>query len=610
MTDIIHLLPESVANQIAAGEVIQRPASAVKELMENAIDAGATEIKLIIKDAGKTLIQVVDNGIGMSETDARMSFQRHATSKIEKADDLFRLRTNGFRGEALASIAAIAQVEMKTRREQDTAGIQINIEGSEVTDQQPCSFTKGTSISVKNLFYNVPARRNFLKSNQVEFRHIVDEFERIALAYPALFFSMFHDGQELFHLTAANLKQRIVHVFGNNFESRLVPVEEKSTVIHITGFIGKPEFARKSRAEQFIFVNNRYIRSPYLMNAIVNAYEGLLPEQHFPFYCLFIEIEPSKIDVNVHPTKTEIKFEDEKIIYAILRSAVKRSLGQNHIAPSLDFNQNPEFSNIPPLARGELPKVPAVHFNQDYNPFETSQKGNYSSGKNKINWESLYEIAEKQHRETASDLGLEETLKEGTTTDDIEPVIQKMTFQLHNQYIVTQIKSGLMLVDQQAAHERILYERFLTMLDQHKGSTQQCLFPQTLDLSPQDFNLVMELEEELKSLGFDFRMFGKNSIVIEGVPADIEHANESGLLEEVLELYKKIPGEVKLQKREALAKSLARGSAIKPGKILGREEMNVLIDELFGCSNPNYSPWGKNTITTISLEELSERFIK
>ena len=614
MSDIIQLLPDSVANQIAAGEVVQRPSSAVKELLENAIDAGANKIQLILKDAGKTLLQVIDNGCGMSITDARMCFERHATSKVRKAEDLFAIRTMGFRGEAMASIAAIAQIEMKTRRFEDEIGTQITIEGANFVGQEPVATAAGTSISVKNLFFNTPARRNFLRSNPAEMRHIIEEFQRIALANPVIAFTLHHDGIEIFRLPSASLKQRIIHLFGNNYNERLIPVEEETSIINIKGYIGKPQFAKKTRGEQFFFVNNRFIRDNYLNHAVNKAYQELLPEENFPLYVLFIDIDPSKIDVNVHPTKTEIKYLDEKSIYAILHSAVKRSLGKFNITPTIDFDVETGFSNmITPKAPEDI-VPPTISFNPDFNPFagEKNQERSISSygggfegrtGSTK-NWGSLYEIANHQTAAQAT-IALPEDAAEGTYMP-----LQKQLMQVHNKYIVSQIKSGLMVIDQQAAHERILYERFIVHLEDRKGASQQSLFPQTVTLSPNDYELAKSLLEDIKSLGFEVREFGKNTLVIEGIPVDLgsSNFNETQLFEHLIEGFKNSQQELKLDKRDALARSMARNSSIKSGVSLSQEEMNTLIEQLFACKTPNFSISGKPVIQTVSLTELDKKF--
>ncbi len=621
MSDIIQLLPDSIANQIAAGEVVQRPASAVKELLENAIDAGANKIQLIIKDAGKALIQVIDNGCGMSVTDARMCFERHATSKVRKAEDLFAIRTMGFRGEAMASIAAIAQVEMKTRRHEDELGTLIEIEGSSVVKQEPVAAPEGTSICIKNLFYNTPARRNFLKSNPAEMRHIIDEFQRVAMANPAVAFTLHHDGAEIYRLPSSVLKQRIVHLFGNNYNERLIPVEEETSIINLKGFIGKPQFAKRTRGEQFFFVNNRYIKDPYLNHAVNRAYEELLTEENFPLYVLFIDIDPAKIDVNVHPTKTEIKYLDEKSIYAILHSAIKRSLGRFNISPTIDFDQETGFSSmITPKAPEEI-VPPSISFNPDFNPFAgdkpvstrdaayASFSKNYGGGgmsASTRNWGSLYEISEdKSTEQSILDLP-------GTQSDEQFAPVQKQLMQLHNRYIISQIKSGLMLIDQQAAHERILYERFSLHLEDRKGASQQSLFPQTVTLSPNDYELARSLLDDIKSLGFEVREFGKNTLVIEGIPVDLgsSNVNETQLFEHLIEGFKNSQQELKLDKRDALARSMARNSAIRSGTALSQTEMNTLIEQLFACKSPNFSISGKPVIQTIGLTELDKKFDK
>ncbi|MBC7614659.1 MAG: DNA mismatch repair endonuclease MutL [Pedobacter sp.] len=605
MSDIIQLLPDSVANQIAAGEVVQRPASAVKELLENAIDAGADKIQLIIKDAGKALIQVIDNGCGMTVTDARMCFERHATSKVRKAEDLFAIRTMGFRGEAMASIAAIAQVELKTKRHEDEVGTLIQIEGASFIKQEPVGTPNGSSVSIKNLFYNTPARRNFLKSNPAEMRHIIDEFQRVAMAKPAISFSLHHDGVEIYRLPASALKQRIVHLFGNNYNQRLIPVEEETTIINLKGYIGKPEFAKKTRGEQFFFVNDRFIKDAYLNHAVNKAYQELLPADNFPLYVLFIDIDPAKIDVNVHPTKTEIKYLDEKSIYAIIHSAVKRSLGRFNITPTIDFNQETAFNAmITPKAHEDI-VPPSIAFNPEFNPFGQGKstakelpflRNHGNAGTSTQNWGSLYEVAQHKLPEQSA-----LTLPEAS---------QKQFMQVHNRYIVSQIKSGIMVIDQQAAHERILYERFLLHLEDRKGASQQSLFPQTVTLSPNDYELAKSLLEDIKSLGFEVREFGKNTLVIEGVPVDLGSTNisETKLFEQLIEGYKNSQQELKLDKRDSLARSMARNSAIKIGTSLSQQEMNTLIEELFACKTPNFSINGKPVIQTIALSEIAQKF--
>jgi DNA mismatch repair protein MutL len=615
MSNIIHLLPDAVANQIAAGEVIQRPASAVKELMENAFDAGATSIKVVLKDAGRALIQIIDNGSGMSPADAELCFERHATSKLASAADLFQIKTMGFRGEAMASIAAIAQVELKTKRAEDNTGTLVRIEASQITLVEPCSSSDGTSISIKNLFYVTPARRNFLKSNSVELRHIIDEFQRQALAHPDLFFSLHHDGNELFHLPAGNLKQRITGIFGNNYAERIVPVEESTEQVSIEGYIGKPAFAKKTRGEQYFFVNNRFIKDNYLNHAINNAFDQLLGDNSFPLYILFLTVEPSHIDVNVHPTKTEIKFEDEKLIYAVLRAAVKRALGKYNISPSIDFNTETSFGNLKPFdpLNDEI-KIPTIPVNPSFNPFgSAANQGSsahsgyagqsYAKQKTDIaGWETLYQIADSNVNSQSQLIA--------ATNDDIHHVTatRNNTFQIHGQYILTQIKSGIILIDQQAAHERILFEKFIAALANNQGSAQQSLFPQSIALSAADFELFQELSEELKALGFDIREFGKNTIVVQGYPAEIESGNEEKIILALLENYKQQAAITKFDKKEQLAKSLARQAAIKSGNILNTEEINQLIDELFACEFPQVGISGKASFIKLSLTDLSKLF--
>ncbi len=612
MPDIIHLLPDSVANQIAAGEVVQRPASAVKELMENALDAGGSKIKLIVKDAGKTLIQVIDNGCGMSETDARMSFERHATSKIQKADDLFAIRTMGFRGEALASIAAIAQVELKTRRIGDDLGVQIDIEGSEIKRQETVSCAEGTSISVKNLFFNVPARRNFLKTDSVELRHIIDEFQRVCIPNPEIAFSFHHNNTEIFHLESGSLKQRLMGIFGSSYNSRLVPVEENTGIVKIKGFVIKPDFAKKTRGEQFFFLNKRFIKNGYLHHAVQSAFEQLLSKDSFASYFLMLDVDPKSIDINIHPTKTEVKFEDEKAIYAFLRSAVKKSLGQFNISPSLDFDQEAHLYNMPLKPVDGIYKQPTIKVDENYNPFKTEKKEIAERElSNKANWEKLY--SRHVDNQLEFEIKKEEETQQTINTDwdnDLHESNKKSTYQLHNKYILTHIKTGFMVIDQQGAHERILYERILEGFEKHKSATQQELFPKTIELNTPDFELVKELQSEIQSMGFDISEFGKNTFVIHGVPADTSDYDSVKLLEGLLENYKQNLLELKSDKRENLARSMARNTAIKSGRGLSQEEMQNIIDELFACKMPYNTPSGKPTITTFSSDDLDKRFKK
>ncbi len=612
MSDIIHLLPDSVANQIAAGEVDQRPASAVKELMENALDAGGSKIKLIVKDAGKTLIQIIDNGCGMSETDARMSFERHATSKIKKADDLYAIRTMGFRGEALASIAAIAQVELKTKRIGDEIGVQIDIEGSEIKRQEAVSCPEGTSISVKNLFYNVPARRNFLKTDSVELRHIIEEFHRVSIPNPEIAFSLHHNTTEIFHLEVGSLKQRLMGLFGNSYNTRLVPVEENTGIVKIKGFVIKPDFAKKTRGEQFFFLNKRFIKNGYLHHAVQSAFEQLLPHDSFASYFLMLDVDPKSIDINIHPTKTEVKFEDEKAIYAFLRSAVKKSLGQFNISPSLDFDQEAHLYNMPLKPVDGIYKQPTIKVDENYNPFKTEKKEiTERELSNKNNWDKLY--SRHVDNQLAFEIKKEEETQQTINTDwdnELHESNKKLTYQLHNKYILTHIKTGFMVIDQQGAHERILYERILEGFKKHKSATQQELFPKAIELNTPDFELVKELYSEIQAMGFDISEFGKNTYVIHGVPADTAEFDSVKLLEGLLENYKQNLLDLKSDKKENLARAMARNTAIKSGKALTQEEMHTIIDELFACNMPYSTPNGKPTITTFSSDDLDKRFKK
>ncbi|MCX6197669.1 MAG: DNA mismatch repair endonuclease MutL [Bacteroidetes bacterium] len=609
--DIIRLLPDNIANQIAAGEVIQRPASAVKELLENSIDSGATHIKLIVKQAGKSLVQVIDNGCGMSETDARMSFEKHATSKIRAAEDLFNIRTMGFRGEALASIAAIAQVELKTKQTGDQLGTSIEIEGMKILKQEPCQTPEGTSIAMKNLFFNVPARRNFLKSDTVELKNIIEEFQRIALAHSKIGFQLFNNDYEMYHLKAGNLKQRIVAMFGENYAGKIVPVEEKSYALHVYGYTGKPEFSKKTRGEQFIFVNNRFIKSPYLNHAVSMAFEQMLPQGSFPFYVLFLDIDPAKIDINVHPAKHEIKFEDEKLVYTFVNLGVKHTLGAYSVSPTLDFNQehhlnnNDTFTQQPrtwlEITQHATTTKDAKKFAPptNFQPLTTREENNLK------NWEHAFDTNTKS--EVRSPKSEENT--SGSFSSDNDAYKEAVPpHQIQRRYIVSQIKSGFILIDQQAAHERIMFERYLKLLDRNKNESQRQLFPQNLDLNAMDAQVLHQLLPEINNLGFDIQEFGKNSFVIHGFPADLLQGDEKKMIEELIEQYKMNLQITKLSKRENLAKSLAYSSSIKAGKKLSVEEMKTLIDELFACENAFNAPNGKFTFITLANDELEKRF--
>ncbi|HAA01132.1 MAG TPA: DNA mismatch repair endonuclease MutL [Flavobacteriales bacterium] len=603
MSNIIRLLPDSVANQIAAGEVVQRPASAVKELMENAVDAGASKIRLVVKDAGRTLLQVIDNGCGMTADDAQLSFVRHATSKIGNAEDLFRIQTKGFRGEALASIAAVAQVEMKTKRREDELGTRIVIEGSEIQEVHADPCQDGTQFLVKNLFFNIPARRNFLKSDNVEFKHILEEFERVALPHPSIQFELNHNGNEVFNLPSQNLRQRIVALFGKTYNERLVPIEENTEIVAIKGFLLKPEFTRKTRGEQYFFVNDRFIRSPYLHHALQKAYEGLIPKENFPGYFVFLSVPTNSIDVNIHPTKTEIKFEDERSIYAILHSAARRAIGFHNISPSIDFNTETAI-DLPLPDKDRIPQAPVIRVDPNYNPFDSEKKNTaypteYKHQKKQAaqNWESIYETLKEEPRKQ------EQLFEEGSDVNQ-----KRVTVQLQGKYILCPVKSGFWLIDQHRAHSRILFERFIVSLAQHTGMSQQMLFPTMVELTPGDFALVRDLDEDLRHLGFELSDMGGNSIAVNGVPAEAGDIHPGTLIEKMLEDLKHSGNAAGKEKSERIARSLAESLAIKTGKTLMTEEMNRLVDELFACESPYVSPSGKPVIVTFTAEELEKRF--
>lgn len=615
MSDIIQLLPDAIANQIAAGEVVQRPASALKELLENAVDAGSTKIHVMVKEAGKMLIQVIDDGKGMSMTDARMSFERHATSKIRASADLFAIRTFGFRGEALASIAAVAQVDMKTRTTEAELGSHICIEGSEVKKQELTSCPVGTSIAVKNLFFNVPARRNFLKSNAVEMRHIVDEFQRVALSYPEIAFTLYQNDMELFSLTPGKLSQRIVGLLGKAYQGQLVACEENTPLLKIKGYVGKPEQAKKTRGEQFFFVNNRYIKSNYLHHAVLSAFEGLISSDQHPFYVLFLDLDPVHIDINVHPTKTEIKFDDERSIYGLVRSAVKQSLGAHNVVPTLDFSFDVNFAEN---WKNDEAKKQEVSRENSYKTFSTPTfKKQDATG-----WEKLFEgnnsavEAERMDRsQQDDDTELLTFSSKANTSDKKGPVLDPAetedtgaTFQVGLAYVVAQMSFGMLILDQQASHERILYEKFKRQLENSSGASQQCLFPQSIDLSPADFALVMDLKEELTNLGFLVAEFGQNAVLINGVPADITITNEKALFEALLEQYKHFKSELSLDRKENLARSLAKKSSLKRGAKLNSREMETLVGQLFACQNPNYGLSGNKTFIKLDTNKISSFF--
>ncbi len=608
MADIIQLLPDSVANQIAAGEVIQRPASVVKELTENAVDAGANEIGVVIKDAGRTLIQVTDNGIGMSDTDARLAFERHATSKIRNANDLFEIRTKGFRGEALASIAAIAHIVLKTRQPEEEIGTEISINGSELEYQNPVSCPAGTTILVKNIFYNVPARRKFLKSNTTELKYIINEFQHIALAHPEIAFSLIHNDSEILHLPASNPRQRIIHVFGKHINANLNTIQSNTSLISISGFIGKPEHAKKTTGEQFFFINRRYMRHPYFHRAVMRSYEKILPPESFPGYFIFFEADPQTIDVNIHPTKTEIKFENEQAIFQIIQAAVREALGKSNVIPSIDFSKEGVI-DIPVITKGTEIKTPEIETNHAYNPFEPASTGKgYSSGKAPQTppdgWESLYpefDVDSKGEVPESRELFSQE--------DDNEVIANSEYVQLRGRYILTPVKSGLMLIDQKLAYERILYEQLIQSVARNQGLAQRELYPTKIDLDSGHYLLIMEIKDDLTLMGIDISDLGQNTIVINSCPASIECNDLKELIESLLEEYKNTNQKIGSSATKLVASSLAKAASAGFEKRLFTEEMQQLVDELFACENPNYSPTGKKLLSIVRIEEL-EKFLK
>jgi DNA mismatch repair protein MutL len=602
LPDIIQLLPDSIANQIAAGEVIQRPASAVKELLENAVDAGADRIQLFVADAGKSLVQVIDNGLGMSAADAIMAFERHATSKIKNIEDLFHIRTMGFRGEALASIAAVAQVELRTRKPEDETGIYIEMQRSMLTRQESVGCPVGTNIAMKNLFFNVPARRNFLKSNAAEMRHIIDEFLRVALAFPNLFFSLANNGQELFHLEKGSLKQRVIQVLGASSNAKLVSVQEHTDYLDIYGFVGKPETAKKTRGDQYFFVNNRFIRSPYLNHAVMSAYQEMIPQDSFPLYVLFIDLDPEKLDINVHPTKQEIKFEDEKIVYAFVQAALKHALAQFSITPTLDFELDPEIQRLDAVSK----------------PLTEEKKAS-------IRGSSLYQTFSQKNQAHMIDVGEKSNLKPWTELQQALSVGSKDSgsmqvpvanrwlrdapvSQIHHCYMIAHTQGGFLLIHQQAAHERILYERYLTASSAKPMAAQASLFPITVELSGSDAVLLRELLPDLSELGYLVEPFGRDCFIIQGTPADIDPGHEKASIENLLEQFKHFSSEKMFSPREKLMRALARQQAIKPGKALGEREMKNLLEDLFSCSQPNSTPGGNPTFLEFDKDYLEKVF--
>ena len=608
--DRILLLPDNIANQIAAGEVIQRPASAVKELLENAVDAGATEIKLILQEAGKALVQVIDNGWGMSDTDARMSFERHATSKIQTIEDLFHIRTMGFRGEALASIAAVAQVELRTKRGEDETGTLLEVENSLVKKQEPIAMANGTSIAMKNLFFNVPARRNFLKSNAAEMRHVVDEFTRIALSFPRVFFSLIANGQQIFYLEPGNLKQRVLQLLGTTYNTKLVAVKEETDYMNIYGFVGKPETAKKTRGDQYFFVNNRFIRSAYLNHAVMSAYQEMISLDSFPMYSLFIDLDPTQVDVNVHPTKQEIKFEDEKIVYAFVHAAIKHALAQFSITPALDFDLDSSIQQLPSIQQPftEQRQVAATS-TSIFKGFTEKNQAHFIESNRKAelkNWKDFFDSRETEAGGLKSEVGVTDAQAATTLITHYSSFIGFA--QLHHQFILAETENGFILVNQQAAHERVLYERLAQAINGNPLPTQRSMFPVTFDLAPADSVLLDEIMNDLHQLGYVVEHFGSNTFIIQGTPADIEQGNEKIVIERLLEQYKHFSAELKFSKREKLIRSLARQQAIKPGQPLTEKEMEALVNDLFRCNQSNSSPDGKPTYLEFRLDQLEKMF--
>ncbi len=643
MSDIIQILPDNIANQIAAGEVVQRPASVVKELVENAVDAGSSSIKVNITDGGKTLIQVIDNGCGMSTTDARLAFERHATSKIKKTDDLFAIRTMGFRGEALASIVAIANVEIKTKRIEDEVGTHIIMEGSDLLSQEAVACCNGTNICVKNLFFNVPARRRFLKATSTEYREIIKIFYRIVLTYPDVAFQLIHNEKEILNLPISNIRQRIINIFGKKINNQLVSINTDTSIVKLSGFIGTPQSAKRKTNEQFFFVNNRYIWHPYFNNAVLQAYDKLLAPDTRPPYFIFFEVDPKIIDINIHPTKTEVKFEDERAIYQIIQASIREALGKFNIVPSIDFNEDTSVEI--PIAGTQVDiEAPTIKVNPDFNPFETEVNFNPFDSENGYNpfqqktsiennavykdfqqkepttptrksvpkdWDKLYgETFDKEYKKEV-DFSLPE---EETTPQQIDLIDEKQAqnssnfFQLKNKYILTPIRSGLMIIDQRKAHERILFEQFVKAMENKSGVVQQLLFPETIELNASDYTLLQVISEDIKSLGFDISEIGQKTFIINGAPADVTNTEPKVLLENLLENYRTNQLDVKVKVRENLAKALAKAAVIHHNKPLTNEEMSALVDQLFACDTPNSTPDGKPTISIVNTQELESRF--
>lgn len=628
MSDIIQLLPDSVANQIAAGEVIQRPASVVKELVENSIDAGARTIDILIMDAGKTSIQVIDDGKGMSETDARLAFERHATSKIRAFADLSTLMTMGFRGEALPSIAAVSQIELKTRREEDELGTSIRIAGSKVEEQEVVSCSKGCNFSVKNLFFNVPARRKFLKSNQTELNNILTEVDRIVLVHPDVSFSLSHNGTELYKLPAASLRMRLMNVFGKKINEQLLSLEVETTLIRISGYIAKPEYARKKGMHQYFFVNGRYMRHPYFHKAVMEAYEQLIPSGEQISYFIYMEVDPANIDVNIHPTKTEIKFENDQAIWQILAAAVKETLGKSNAVPSIDFNTE-DMPNIP-IYQAQAPTAPTINYNPLFNPFDShSDRSSYS--RKPIEWEEAYRGLEKETSDIVRskiqgedslfdplslDLPEEEEIIPSKGNDIFVPsgitneaaAVSSFHYQFKGQYIVTSVKSGLMIIDQHRAHTRVLYNRYMEQIERQRGNSQGMLFPEMLHFTSAESVMLDSIWNDLTAVGFDLSNLGGGSYSINGIPSGTEGLNHAELIRNMVCDAIEKGSDVKDEIRSGVALSLAKSAAIVPGQVLSDTEMNELVESLFACNTPNYTPDGKKTLAVVTMDDIHKLF--
>jgi DNA mismatch repair protein MutL len=619
--NIIRHLPQNIANQIAAGEVIQRPASAVKELLENAVDAGATKVQLLVTEAGKSLLQVIDNGRGMSEIDARNCFGRHATSKITAIEDLFQIRTMGFRGEALASIAAVSQVVLRTRREQDELGTEVEMENSKVMRQEPCQSDVGTSITMKNLFFNVPARRNFLKGDSVEMKHVTEEFMRVALAFPDVFFSLTSNGRELYHLTAGSLKQRIVQLMGNGFEGKLVQVSERTDYLDIHGFIGKPDTAKKTRGDQFLFVNNRFIRNPYLNHAVISAFEEMIPAGSFPFFVLFIELDPAQVDVNVHPTKQEIKFTDEKVVYAFVRSAIRHALAQFSVAPSMDFGLDPGIQQLDAVSKPfTADRQEQAQSGSLYKSFiDRHQAHRIETGSNLSNWRDFFE-----KDSSLASLGMTGSSTPSTSLNfpqlpstslnfpqpsrSAQPLPGATIFQHNQTYIVTASEQSLLIYHQQLLHQQVLFEKFKASWEGKAIPVQQSMFPQAIQLSPADAQLLEGIRPDLLQMGYQLEPFGSNAFLLQGSPADHVSDNDAAVIEMILEDIKDIGSTLHRSYKERMAKTLARKHSIKAGKILNVEEMRDLLERISCCENPIMHFDGKPLLVEVKGSFLSDTF--